>query len=169
VTSASEKRRKARTLRDETVVDDTAVVLRAAAADRPRTLRNAVEDAVDSGATYVIVRSDGRREMLYGISVFAQREGTEVADVLRLFPHSPSFLGLTIGEIRRAGFEVLPTGSNPDHYDVQLIAGRIEGIDEDAGREEVRSAVARLLLAAGDLKANPAYAGGTSDHPEDER
>jgi hypothetical protein len=169
VTSAGAKRRKARTLREEAVVDDAVVVLRAAAAGRPRTIRNAVEDAVDSGATYVVVRSDGRREMLFGISVFAQREGREVADVLRLFPHSPSFLRLTIGDIRRAGFEVLPTGSNPDHYDVQLISGRVEGVDVDAGREELRSAAARLLLAAGDLEPNPAYAGETSDRPEDER
>lgn len=145
------------------------VVLRAAAADRPRTLRNAVEDAVDSGATYVVVRSDGTREILYGISMFAQRGEAEVRDVLRLFPRSPLFFGLTVGEIRRAGFDVLPTGSNPDHYDVQLIAGRVEGGAAEAGREELRGAVARLLLAAGDLKPNPAYAWEASDRPEDQR
>lgn len=162
------KRRKSRLLRDERPAPDALVVLRAAAADRERTIRNAVEDAVDSGATYVVIRPDGSREVLYGSSVFAQREGVAVKEVLRLFPRSPSFLGLSVGAIRTAGFEVLPSGSNPDHYDVQLLPGRIEGVDPEGGREELRGAVLRLLLAAGELHPNPAYAGEGLD-PEDRR
>jgi hypothetical protein len=88
--------------------------------------------------------------------------------VLRLFPRSPSFFRVSVGAIRSAGFEVLPTGSNPDHYDVQLLPGRIEGVDPEGGREELRGAVLRLLLAAGELYLNPAYAGGGHD-PEDQR
>lgn len=164
----SEKRRKSRLLRDEPPAADALVVLRAAAADRERTIRNAVEDAIDSGATYVVARPGGSREVLYGISVFAKREGVEVGDVLRLFPRSRSFFRVSVGAIRTAGFEVLPTGSNPDHYDVQLLPGRIEGVDPDGGREELRGAVLRLLLAAGELHPNPAYAGGGQD-PENQR
>ena len=44
-------RRKARLIRDEPLVEDALVVLRAAAADRPRTVRNAVADATESGLT----------------------------------------------------------------------------------------------------------------------
>ena len=53
-------RRKARLIRDEPLAEDALVVLRAAAADRSRTLRNAIADATESGLTYVIVRTDGR-------------------------------------------------------------------------------------------------------------
>ena len=164
----SGKRRKSRLLRDERPAPDAVVVIRAAAADRDRTIRNAVEDAVDSGATYVVIQPDGSRVVLYGISVFAQREGVAAEEVLRLFPRSPSFLGLSVGAIRTAGFEVLPTGSNPNHYDVQLLPGRIESVDPEGGREELRGAVLRLLLAAGELHPNPTYAGEGHD-PENRR
>ena len=162
------KRRKSRLLRDELPAADALVVLRAAAADREHTIRNAVEDAVDSGATYVIMRPDGNREVLYGISVFAQRQGVGVGEVLRLFPRSPSFFRVSVAAIRTAGFEVLPTGSNPDHYDVQLLPDRFEGVDPEGGREELRGAVLRLLLTAGELHPNPAYAGERHD-PEGRR
>ena len=165
----SPRRRKVRLVRDEPPPDDALVVLRAAALDRPRTLRNAVLDATESGATYVVDRGGGRREMLYGISVFACRADREPAEVLSAFPLSPHHLELTVGQIREAGFEVIATGTNPDHYDVQLIPGRFEDEQpEAASPEELRGAVARLLWAAGDLRPNPAYAGGDPG-PEDER
>lgn len=63
---------------------------------------------------------------------------------------------------------LLPTGSNPDHYDVQLLPGRVEGVDPEAGRDELRGAVLRLLLAAGEFHPNPAYAGEVHD-PEGQR
>ncbi len=88
--------------------------------------------------------------------------------MLRRFPRSPSFLRVTAGAIRHAGFDLLPTGSNPHHYDVQLLPGRVEGVDPEAGRDELRGAVLRLLLAAGEFHPNPAYAGEVHD-PEDQR
>lgn len=150
-------------LRDEPPADDALVVFRATAADRDRAVRNALQDAVDSAATYVVVRPDGNREILYGISVFARREGAEVADVLRRFTGSPFFLTLAAGDIRQAGFELVPTGSNLDHYDVQLLPGRIEGADPDATSGEIRGAVLRLLLAARGPHPNPAYSGERPD------
>lgn len=164
----SPRRRKARLVRDEPPPDDALVLLRAAAADRPRTLRNAVVDATESGAAYVVVRDDGRREVLYGVSVFACRAGRDPAEVLSAFPLSPHHLELTVGQIREAGFDVIATGTNPHHHDVQLLPRRFEGEDPEATAEELRGAVARLLWAAGDLKANPAYAGGDPG-PEEER
>jgi hypothetical protein len=53
---------------------------------------------------------------------------------------------------------VLPTGANPDHFDVQLVPGR----DVESGPADLDTligAAARLLDIAGDLQANPAYAG----------
>lgn len=164
---ASPRRRKVRLVREESAPDDALMVLRAAAPDRPRTLRNAVLDATESGATYVVDRGGGRREVLYGISVFACRAGREPEEILSAFPLSPHHLELTVGQIREAGFDVIATGTNPDHYDVQLVPGRFEGDHPETTAEELRGAVARLLWAAGDLKANPAYAGGDPG-PEDE-
>jgi hypothetical protein len=128
---ASPRRRKARLVRDEPPPDDALVVLRAAAPDRPRTLRNAALDATESGATYVVDRGDGRREVLYGISVFACRAGREPPEVLSAFALSPHYLELTVGQIREAGFDLIATGTNPDHYDVQLVAGRFEARSPD--------------------------------------
>jgi hypothetical protein len=96
-------RRKARLIRDEPLAEDALVVLRAAAADRSRTLRNAIADATESGLTYVIVRTDGTREVLCGLSVFAQRSDHTVADTLRTFTWAPHYLRFTAGEIRAGG------------------------------------------------------------------
>jgi hypothetical protein len=143
-------------VRDEPLAADTLVVLRAAAADMQRTVRNAVTDATESGLTYVIVRNDGTREILYSISVFAQRDGRSVAETLRTFSWAPRYLRFTVGEIRAPGFDIVATGANPDHFDVQLLPGRT---DSDAAplAEELQSAAARLLSRAGELRPNPAY------------
>lgn len=61
-----------------------------------------------------------------------------------------------------AGFEVVPTGADADHFDVQLIAGVTER-DAPPSEAEVREAATRLLDAAGELQPNPSYAGGTGD------
>jgi hypothetical protein len=90
------------------------VLLRAAAADIQRTVRNAVTDATESGLTYVIVRGDGTREILYSISLFAQRDGRSVAETLRTFSWAPRYLRFTVKEIRAAGFDIVATGANPD-------------------------------------------------------
>jgi hypothetical protein len=115
-------------------------VLRAAAADSTRTIRNIVLDAHDSGTTYVIERPDARREVLYGISVYAQRDSVEADEVLARFTHAPHYLSATVGAIRGAGFEVIATGVNPDHYDVQLVADRYDDGSADVTDEEFRGA-----------------------------
>jgi hypothetical protein len=107
--------------------------------------------------------SDGRREILYGISVYAQREGHQVGNVLRRFAQAPSYAAFSVGEISTAGFEVIPTGTNPDHYDVQLIGRRFEGEPAEATDEELRAAAARLLSTASRLAPNPAYAESSED------
>ena len=80
--------------------------------------------------------------MLYGVSVFALLPGRGVAGVLERFPNAPHYLALTVGQLRVAGFEVFPTGSNPEHFDVQLISGiPADGpyppVDDAAARSEV--------------------------------
>ncbi|HUP75646.1 MAG TPA: hypothetical protein VM282_21590 [Acidimicrobiales bacterium] len=149
-------RRKARLIRDEPLAGDALVVLRAAAADRSRTLRNAIADATESGLTYVIVRADGTREVLYGLSVFAQRSDRTVADTLRTFTWAPHFLRFTAGEIRAGGFELFATGANPDHYDIAVLPGRSEH-DPTPTPAELLEAVDHLLAIAGQLHPNPAY------------
>jgi hypothetical protein len=155
----SPRRRKAR---DPTLADNL-VVLRAAAQDPTRTLRNLVLDASGSGRTYAVERSDGRREILYGISVYAQCEGQEVENVLRRFAQAPRYAAFSVGEIGAAGFEVIPTGTNPDHYDVQLIGDRFEGEPAEATDEELRAAAVRLLSTARQVASNPAYADSSED------
>ena len=85
--------------------------------------------------------------------------------VLRRFTQAPRYVAITVGDLRAAGFDVIPTGTNPDHYDVQLIAGRIERESVEATDEELRAAAAQFLWAAGPLTPNPAYAGDPEDEP----
>jgi hypothetical protein len=159
----SHDRRKTRLLRDEPPPDDIVVMLRAAAADLARTLRNVALDAIESARTYVIQGPDGRREILYGISVYAQRQGVKPADVLARFTHAPHYLASSVGAIRRAGFEVYATGTNPDHFDVQMLADRGEDGLSEPTDEEVRAAAAGFMWAVGPLIPNPAYAGAVED------
>jgi hypothetical protein len=88
-----------------------------------------------------------------------------VAEALARFDEAPSYLEARLGALRSAGFVVLPTGANVDHFDVQLLPGHA---DEDAGEPvvAVRKAAARLVAAAGELRRNPAYAGDRHRLPE---
>ena len=149
-------------VRDGGVPDDSVVVLRAAPSDRERVLRNVIDDASDSAATYVVLRPDGSREVLFGISIFALQPGRSVVDVLSRFRSAPSYLRATVGAFRHAGFEVWPTGSNPDHYDVQLLPGHVEGLPEPTPNE-LREAAERMLATAGDVVSNPDYPGESED------
>jgi hypothetical protein len=149
-------------VRDGGLPDDSVVVLRAAPTDRERVLRNLIDDATDSAATYVVLRPDGSREILFGVSVFALPLGRSVADALSRFRSAPGYLRATVGAFRHAGFEVWPTGANPDHYDVQLLPGHIEGLQEPT-LDELREAAARLLATGGDVVSNPDYPGESED------
>ena len=124
-----------------------------------------VSDATESGRTYVIDRVDGRREILYGVSVYAQPRGQDVAEVLHRFSRAPCYVAVTVADLRPAGLEVIATGTNPDHFDVQLVTGRFDDDTEDDPEDELRGAAARFLWAASNPISNPAYAGD----PEEER
>lgn len=163
----SPQHRKLRLVRAADIPDDALVVLRAAPGDSGRTLRNLVDDAADSAATYVVLGANREREILHGVSVFAQRSGVSVSDVLIRFPMSPFVLEMSVGDLRRAGFALWATGANPDHYDVQLVPGRVEGVNPPASAKELRGAAGRFMVVARSLTPNPRYAGGVTSGPED--
>jgi hypothetical protein len=99
---------------------DLVVVLRAT----PGSLEVAIEEvaaaALQSAAVYVVEDGPGRY-LLFGVSVFAVPAGGTPAHVLDRFAAAPSYVEATVGALRVAGFPVIPTGANPDHYDVQLL------------------------------------------------
>jgi hypothetical protein len=110
-----------------------------------------------SASTYVVVRRDGHREILYGVSVFVSDAFRE-EEILARFPQAPVFSRATVGNLRRAGFDLWATGSNPRHYEVQLLPGHLDG-EAAVPAGDVRGAAARLLQAVGELLPNPGYAG----------
>jgi hypothetical protein len=69
--------------------------------------------------------------------------------------------------IRGVGFDVLPTGTDADHFDVQLISGVAEAEVPRSG-PDVRVAANRLLDAAGPIRPNPSYAVGRPVRLEEE-
>jgi hypothetical protein len=142
-------------LRNEPPPNDLTVLLRAGAATATETLADMVLDARFTAAVYDIERG-GDREALFGISVFAQRVGRRVDDVLERFPSAPTYLVTTVGVVRRLGFVVLASGANPDHYDVQLVDG-VDGASVETVTDDMIAATARRLLDAADSRPNPAY------------
>lgn len=60
---------------------------------------------------------------------------------------------------------MLPTGVNPDHYDVQLVGGQREEDLEPLAA--IRAAAQWLVALAGDLMPNPAYSGGVGRAPQE--
>ncbi|MGQ0743611.1 MAG: hypothetical protein ACT4OS_04590 [Acidimicrobiales bacterium] len=113
---------------------------------------------MESAAVYEVEGPGGDRVALYGVSVFARQRGTSPIDVLRRFASSPYFFEAAVGAVRAAGFDVLPTGANPDHFDVLLVDGRLP--DEPLlPLDEVRAAAGRLVVVCGDPRPNPAYPG----------
>lgn len=153
------RRRKVRMFRDEAPLDDLIVVLRAIGGDLDSAVADVAADAADSGAVYVVERP--MREVLFGVSVFALRDGRTAAVVLDRFPGSPGYLRLTAGVVRSAGFGLLPTGTNPDHFDVQLIPGTDEVEAATISFAEIKAAAWRLVALAGQPWRNPVY-----DDPE---
>lgn len=159
-TPPSPRRRKLRMVRQGEEPGDLVVVVRAAPATVAETVEDMVTAAEFSAEAYVVVQHDGTRELLYGISVYARRPDA-ASDVLRRFTASPCYLEVSAGLLTATGFPVLPTGSDPDHYDVQLVPGRLE--PGPADRALVVEAASRLVARSGDLLPNPFYAGG-SEH-----
>jgi hypothetical protein len=146
------------------VPHDLVVVIRASPASRAGAAEDVAEAARVSGEVYVVEHEDGFREVLYGVSVYARRPGAD-PDVLQRFKTAPAYLAAPVGRLRAAGFPVLPTGTHPDHFDVQLVAGQGEG--DPVTDETIVAAAWRLVDLAGDLQANPFYAGAGDESPEE--
>ena len=144
-------------LRAEDPPDDLLVVVRATPDDRRLAAVEIAHDAAESALVYVVADGDAH-VILHGVSVFAWRGGVDAAEVLRRFPFAPRYVAVTVGTLRAARFPVLPTGANPDHFDVQLVPGRSPD-DGSADAEQLADAARRMLEVAGDLRPNPAYAG----------
>jgi hypothetical protein len=143
------------------------LVIRATPANPSAAVEEMADQAILSSERYVIEREDARRELLYGVSVFAHRDGQDLTDVLYRFPAAPMFVEAAVGVIRGAGFEVLPTGTDADHFDVQLISGVAEA-DAPPSEQDVRVAASRLLDAAAPIRPNPSYAVGRPVRLEEE-
>ena len=153
-------RRKLRMLRPQGPPDDTALLIRATPASIDEATLDIAEDALESAAVYDVERPGEGRVALYGVSVFARPRGASPVEVLRRFASSPYYLEATARAVRVAGFEVLPTGANLDHFDVLLLDGR-DPDDPLLPLTEVRVAAERLVAVCGDPRPNPAYPGGS--------
>ena len=158
------RRRKVRHVRPGDVPHDLVVLIRASPASRAGAAQDIAEAARLSSEVYVVEHESAFREVLYGVSVYARRPGAD-PDVLQRFSAAPAYLAVPVGRLRAAGFPVLPTGTHPDHFDVQLMAGQGEG--DPVTDEAIVAAAWRLVDVAGDLKANPFYAGAGDESPED--
>lgn len=156
----SPRRRKVRMLRPEGPPDDMALLIRAMPASIDEAILDIAEDALESAAVYEVERLGGGRVALYGVSVFARSRGASPVEVLRRFASSPYYLEATAGTVRAAGFDLLPTGANPDHFDVLLVDDRSTD-DPLLPLTEVRAAAERLVAVCGDPRSNPAYPGGS--------
>jgi hypothetical protein len=156
----SPRRRKVRMLRPGGPPHDMTLLVRATPASIDEATVDIAEDALESAAVYEVQRHGGERVALYGVSVFARLPGVPPVEVLRRFASSPYYLEATAGAVRAAGFDVLPTGASPDHFDVLLIDGRPP--DEPLlPLIDVRAAAERLVAVCGEARRNPAYPGGS--------
>ncbi|MGI8807327.1 MAG: hypothetical protein ACR2KK_05725 [Acidimicrobiales bacterium] len=163
----SARGRKKRLVRVGETPHDLLLVIRATPADREAVIEM-VEDAELSARQYVVEAATGTLEVLYGVSVFARRSGVEVASVVDRFTGAPSYIEVAVGTLRAAGFAVYPTGTNVEHFDIQLI-GRVQVDDSAASNSDLEDAAACLLNVGGPLRPNPAYAGGTAASRQEDR
>jgi hypothetical protein len=167
VVSVSPRRRKLRLVRADAVPADLVLLVRAAPASVDEAVDDIARDALQSGRTYVVLDETGKREPLFGVSTFAHRPGVSVLSLLARFDDAPSYLEAQVGAMRSAGFTVLPTGTNPDHFDIQLLPGRADD-NADEPVLAVRAAAARLVAVAGELRPNPIYHEESDRTVEDE-
>lgn len=160
--------RKSRLLRPGETPDDRLLVIRATPANADGAADEIVEDAVLSARQYVIEATPGIREVLYGISVFARRPGVDIGVVVERFTGAAAYFEVAVGALRAVGFEIHPTGTNPDHYDIQLISGMHERDPEVPGND-VRRAATGVLGAGDPLQPNPAYIDETGESWQEDR
>lgn len=144
------------------------LVLRATPSDRDGAVAEMVEDAELSARQYVVEAEPGSREVLYGVSAFAHPSAGGIRVVMDRFAGAPAYVEITIGVVRAAGFQVYPTGTNPDHFDIQLIGGAGED-DPPASTASIREAANRVLAVGSPLRPNPSYSGGTGDFRQEGR
>lgn len=138
--------------------DDTALLIRAVPASLDEAVLDIAETALDSADAYELHRPDGRRVVLYGVSVFGRPVGADPGELLRRFAGAPFYLEASVQQVRSAGFDVQPTGSNPNHFDVLLVDGQPP--DRPLlSRAEVELAARRLVELCGEMRPNPSYAG----------
>lgn len=156
----SPRRRKVRMLRPGGPPDDATLLIRATPASTDEAVVDIAEDALESAAVYEVDRPSGERVALYGVSVFARPHGVSPVEVLRRFASSAYYLEVTAGDARAAGFDVLSTGANPDHFDVLLVDGRHPD-DPFLPLAELRAVAERLVAVCGEAQPNPAYPGGS--------
>ena len=65
------------------------------------------------------------------------------------FITSPNYLAVTSGSLRSGGFAVIPTGTNPAHFDVQLVDGVADGQESPVAPDpELRERELRDLVSA---------------------
>lgn len=164
----SARGRKNRLVREGESVDDLLLVIRATPTDPDGAVAEMAEDAELSGRQYVVGVDPGPREVLYGVSVFAHRSGVDIAVVVDRFTGAPSYLEVAVGDLRASGFAVHATGTNPDHFDIQLIAG-VDESDPEVPTSELQAAAARVLAIGGPLRPNPSYAGGAPEARQEDR
>lgn len=164
----SSRGRKSRLVRSSEPPPDLLLVIRATPADRADAVAEMVEDAELSARQYVVEAVTGTREVLHGVSVFARRPGVDVVTVVDRFIGAPAYFEVAIGALRAAGFEIYATGTNADHFDIQLIGG-IHPDDPSASSGAVQEAAARVLAVGGSLQPNPAYAGKSAQSRQEDR
>ena len=146
-------------LRDEAPPDGLTVLVRATQADREAAVAQIAADALVSAETYLVLTAPGTQTVLYGVSVYARRAGTDMTKLLRRFRFAPVYIEAIAGTLRQEGFEILAAGADPDHYEVNLLPGQLVGAPL-ASVQQLSDAARRLLDAAGPPIINPAYAGG---------
>jgi hypothetical protein len=160
ITPPSPRRRKLRLQRPDPP-DDVTVVIRAMPADDEAAIEDIADSAASSAEIYVIDMAEDR-ELLYGVSVFSVRDEEETLSVLERFNTAARYLVVSVAVLRDAGFAVFATGTDPRHFDIQLVSSRPE--TNPAKVVDLTTAAHRLMQAAGPPRPNPVYA--ETEHPE---
>ncbi len=88
-------------LRDEAPPDGLTVLVRATQADREAAVAQIAADALVSAETYLVLTSPGTQTVLYGVSVYARRAGTDMTKLLRRFRFAPVYIEAIAGTLRR--------------------------------------------------------------------
>ena len=143
------------------------LVIRATPANPSAAVEEMADQAILSSERYVIEREDAGRELLYGVSVFAHRDGQDLTDVLYRFPAGYVRRGRGGGDpgSRLRGLTDRDR-CGPLRCAADLRRGR--GRRLPPSEQDVRVAANRLLDAAAPIRPNPSYAVGRPVRLEEE-